>query len=257
MAKYTYEAFKPCDKYGKCPHKNGCLLESHPGYYEGDNGLWVKCHFLVEHMKKEALKNYIYSHGLLSKRNYTFVNYVGNTSRNNVKAIMDIAFNPNDYLGTNYYIYGPNGTQKTTILKAMGRQIAETFIQEHKDVLFTTMSSLVNELSKEEESKFRNDDYFDNYQLELMRRAEILILDESFDADKMKAYKSRWNLDLLDNFIRKRMDDEDKSTFYISNISPQLIDGDLFGTSIRDLIDRDTESMMFLDRYDSVPTRQL
>ena len=122
------------------------------------------------------------------------------------------------------------------------------------------MSVLCRILNDEQEAYFRHDEYViseTRYQADKLRNADILVLDESFDIEKMKAYKSKWNLDLLDTFIRNRMDDGDKSTFYISNIQPQLIDTDLFGYSIRDLIDRDTEVLKFMDRYDgTIPIRR-
>ena len=263
MPKYNFPKFQPCDKYGHCPYLEGCSNNNNLGYYKVEiNGMYgyKPCHFRIEYNEKLKLYNYMKDNGLLSKKEYTFANYNGTASIKSLKRLMDITLDPDEALGTNFYIFGPNGTQKTTMVKAMCRRIAETYCPAKKSIVFTSMSILVNALSDEREYYFHDgDDCFSEsiYQVNKFRNADILVLDESFDKEKMKAYKSKWNLDLLDGFIRTRMDDEDKSTFYISNVNPEMIDIELFGPSIRDLIDRDTEKLMFLDRYNAtVPVRQ-
>ena len=260
MAKFVIPEFKPCDKFGHCPYPEGCKYPSALGKYRNSEGLYKDCHYRKEYNRKTNILIYCKNNGLLSKKDYTFANYAGTSSITSVKKMMDIAYNPDEYLGTNFYIFGPNGTQKTTMVKAMCRRIAEVYCPVKKSVIFTSMSILANALNDEREQYFRDDlnEFSESiYQLNRYRNADILVLDESFDMEKMKAYKSKWNLDLLDSFIRTRMDDGDKSTFYISNVNPEMIDVELFGPSIRDLIDRDTEKLMFLDRYDStIPVRQ-
>lgn len=256
---FQHFQFQPCGQ--KCPYKNGCVRKL--GYYEiikdGMIGL-TSCHFRSSYQNIVNYIAYCKNNGLDSKETHTFLEYKGTKSVASRNRLMELTYEPETMLGTNFYVYGPNGCQKTSMVTEMARRIAETFFATGKTIYMSSMSHLTSTLKTERDSEYSNDEQFKanaKYDAEKYRNADILILDESFDSTKMRTYKSGYGLDALDNFIRNRMKSPLQTTFFISNIHPESIDENLFDCSIKDLIDRDTEKLEFIDRYDAIPVRQI
>ncbi len=121
-----------------------------------------------------------------------------------------------------------NGTQKTTIASIVGKEL----LKKGFSVQFILMNQLINLLSEE---KF-NPEHTDI--LSPIRQTDFLIIDDSFDRKKSTIYKSGFQLPFLDQFLRTRLELDRKSTCFTSNISIDLIDESLFGSSMKQLIKR-------------------
>jgi len=137
------------------------------------------------------------------------------------------------------YLVGKQGTQKTTIAHYIGRRIIEQGLISY----FILMHDL---------AKLLMDEYNDIsiQKIEQIKLSDILILDESFDTNKVIIYQSGRQIPYLDAFIRNWIGR--KGIIFISNVSPLEIDPK-FGESMKDLICRETrlnDSLLeFCDRY--------
>ena len=199
--------------------------------------------------------------GLNSKRNYKTSDYRGDKSRHSMEELKCLAENSDNLLGDNYYVYGPNGTQKTTICRAIGKGILQNHLEQiSRDhfgtnyVRYTSMGELMNLLVAENELDTDKIDSEKMYQLDKIRNCQVLFLDESFDNRKSKFSKTNtYAVSLLDLFIRKRLESAKFITVFISNTPPNEIDTDIFGPSLVDLVDREcNHKLLFRDRYDEI-----
>ncbi len=130
--------------------------------------------------------------------------------------------------GNHLYIWSSkNGTQKTTLAATIGKELAE---QGHF-VEFILMSELTRLLTSED---FR--DY--NERTDRVRYCDVLIIDDSFDTRKMTVYKSGYQIPYLDTFLRNRLEGKRQSTIFTSNVHPESINEEVFGTSLVRLVNR-------------------
>lgn len=141
------------------------------------------------------------------------------------------------------YLYGPNGTQKTTLAKWFGYQ----FIKNKKTVYYTLMNDLVKLLQKserDEEAQAKIDKILDR---------DLLIIDEAFMKERVLIYHSGYQLSFIDTFLRNRLQSKKKCTVFISNIEPSKIDESVFGIGLKDLVTRNvllsTGLLLFEDNY--------
>lgn len=191
---------------------------------------------------------------------YDFSDYKGTDS--NVSILEELSDNYSHYLGSNFYVWGRNSTQKTTMLKAYARHLIKNnpigvfsydrgYTEDFNYVLndkypflvrFISMSGLLNILRRNADmnSDIRESTMFDMYENESCR---VLIIDESFDSKKILSH-SDYDISLLDSFIRKRMESPSLTTFFISNTRPENI-GSAFGESLRSFICRECELLEF------------
>ena len=163
--------------------------------------------------------------------------YVGTKSLNNISRIIsyvDKALHAESetvrdaVLASSIYIYGPNGTQKTTV----GNWIGYTFIRNHKKVQYILMNDLIKLLQKAD----RDEDAQDK--IEKLLNVDCLIIDEALDPDKVTLFKSNWQLPFLDTFIRNRVN-KHKGIIYISNVALKDVNEEKFEKSIKDLVTRE------------------
>jgi hypothetical protein len=86
--------------------------------------------------------------------------------------------------------------------------------------------------------------------IETALKADLLILDESFDLKSMTIYKSGYQIPYLYKFLKERFEIEGKGILFISNNKVSQIP-DLFGTSFKDFIKRNTQKsqLTFVDNY--------
>jgi DNA replication protein DnaC len=145
------------------------------------------------------------------------------------------------------YFWGINGTQKTSIAQYIGKELLS---QQYK-VKYMLMNDLIHLLMKterDEEARKEIED-FDNY--------DLLILDESWDIQKITLYSSQFQLPFLDTFLRNRLQKR-KGVIFISNISYHKISSK-FGDSLKDLIKREIEKeksgLEFTSKYSDVVSR--
>jgi DNA replication protein DnaC len=141
------------------------------------------------------------------------------------------------------YLYGANGTQKTTLAMWVGREL----IREGKTVYYSLMENLSIALAPDFNAE-------DNSRAKLVERAldaDLLILDESFDRTKMTLYKSGYQIPLIDSLIRNRFDIEKKAIIFISNKPASTLVENGFGESLQSLITRNTResTLSFKDEY--------
>lgn len=140
------------------------------------------------------------------------------------------------------YIYGPNGTQKTTTVQ----YAAFNQIKKGKSCYFILMSRLLDILMKV--SSFNpNEETVET--MERIKSSHIVIIDEAFDSEKMAIFKSGWKTPFLDTFLRECINDNIQLVF-ISNVDPNDIDEKKFSHSIKDLVLRESgEHYLFEDSY--------
>jgi len=143
------------------------------------------------------------------------------------------------------YMYGPYGTQKTTLANWLGK----TFTEKGKKCYFTLMNDLVKLLQRVDGFDANPED---RAKYERYIESDILFIDESFDKEKMTIYKSGYQIPFLDSFLRKRLT-MGLATIFISNVAPEDID---ISPAIKDLILRNIHkqntSLLFEDNYDAL-----
>jgi len=140
------------------------------------------------------------------------------------------------------YLYGPNGTQKTSAAMWAGLELIKKGYKVQYTLMYKLISLLTSSFEKKEEAEVI---------LQTYRSADLLIVDESFTKDKVLLYKSGYQLPFLDSFIRERIDVYKKGTLFVSNKHISEIKNEGFGQSIQDLIARNARnsSLEFLDNY--------
>lgn len=178
----------------------------------------------------------------------TFQDYKGDLSRTDLRCLQKIASDPKKFLdrGSMIYLYGPNGTQKTSMVKVLGQSL----INNGHTVYYTRMNEMIQTII--DASSFNDSESLavENTYNKLLT-SEFLIVDESFDKSKITLYRSGYQIPYLDNFIRERYESRRKPIIFVSNIKPDDIDENLFGRSLKDLIVRSTaESCLeFFDKF--------
>ena len=141
------------------------------------------------------------------------------------------------------YLYGANGTQKTTLAMWVGREL----IREGKTVYYSLMENLSIALAPDFNAE-------DDSRAKLVERAldaDLLILDESFDKNSTTIYKSGYQIPFLSNFLKTRAEVDKKAIIIISNTLPADIASHGFGIGLQNFIARSTrESLLqFRDIY--------
>ena len=231
--------FIPCRK---CSNKPG----PKPGFIfsEKDNyNIIIECSCHIAWKKKLEINNKLELACL--NPDYSFSDYKGNKSKEEFEAFKKFA---NDYQKFNYktmvYLWGNNGCQKTSMAQALGK----TLIEKGFSVQYTLMNTLLNNLVTDfnEETSSSKDAF-----IKRCLDVDLLIIDEAFDSKKVTMYKSGYQIPFLDAFIRNRFEINKKSILFISNVAPKDIDENVFGTSLQNLINRNTResSIEFRDVY--------
>lgn len=126
------------------------------------------------------------------------------------------------------YIYGTNGTQKTTIANYIGKSL----MIRHASCNYLLMKSLVDKLwasQRDEEAKA---------EIEKLLKCDVLILDEAFSKDKIHIWASGNQIGYVDEFLRERINNG-LGTIFISNTAVDNIEAQGFSHSIQDLVIRE------------------
>jgi DNA replication protein DnaC len=126
------------------------------------------------------------------------------------------------------YLAGDNGCQKTLLANWVGKEV----LRAGYDVQFILMNRLVSMLAtlEADESQKRA--------LDRVLRADLIIIDEAFDLEKLTIYKSGFQIPFVDSFLRDTIDK--RGVIFVSNKEPKSIDSK-FGKSVSDLLSRKTE----------------
>lgn len=198
----------------------------------------TKCQCLITYENKIANEIYIQKSNLSENiKDYDISMYIGNDENKNIDKLKQYI---NDFKETfktvNLYIQGANSTQKSTVCSWLGKEICKKGF----NVYYCLMNNLIKDLCNEqfdEKLKEKIDKYNDT---------DLLIVDESFDKMKNLIYKSQYQISFLDQFLRNRIENNNKATIFISNIEIGKID-DIFGISIKELIRRSCYQLEFKD----------
>jgi DNA replication protein DnaC len=90
-------------------------------------------------------------------------------------------------------------------------------------------------------------------QIEKLTEVDLLIIDESFMKERVTIYRSGYQLSFLDTFLRNRIQSNKRGVIFISNISMDDIDKNIFGEGLIDLVKRNVTlnngNMLFEDNY--------
>lgn len=230
------EPFYGCEK---CKDTNGFIHEVD----EHGQPVTRKCECLIEHQKTQWLNHQLHKSNLSRDiKQYDIDSYIGDQSIDSVDKLKKYVHEFSQfYHKISLYLYGPNGTQKTTVAKWIGREV----LKQHFSVFYVLMDNLVKALVKEG---------FDDSVEELLQKArdaQLLIIDESFDKSKVTLYNSGYQIAFLDRLLRQRLEEtSDRATLFISN-NPVGEIKQSFGQSIHSLIERNTQhtQLYFGDHY--------
>lgn len=168
---------------------------------------------------------------------YRPLDYVGTKSRADFDRLCKYVWRRNDLKESEevlrkleaacLYLYGPNGTQKTTAANYAGIE----FLRSSKSVRYYLMNDLIKLLQKADRDEAAL------ALIECLADIDVLIIDEAFDKEKLTLYKSGWQLPFLDTFLRNRIS-KGKGIIFISNVLPTDIAANGFSKSIQDFVER-------------------
>ena len=215
------------------------------GYVYNENYTKVtRCSCLTKFLYNKILELELKkAHIPLSVMDYSIDNYIGIQSFFEVEKIYSYVHKFKEkFSSICLYMYGPNGTQKTTLAQWIGRELIKKGIS----VFYTYMDTLLKKKMKE---GWEYDSEILMY-LRLIESVDCLILDESFDKDKITWYASDYQMSFLDNFLRNRIERQNKPIIFISNKEISSIKAN-FNNSIYDLIRRNMKNtvLYFQDSY--------
>ena len=199
--------FKACRK---CHHTKGPVPE---GYYMEERlnprtgikvPIMIECeHHRIWRIKKSAEKKFIDNGFNKECYDYDIANYKGNESISNVNRLIKYVhlFDNKDenirrqITKSVIYLYGPNGTQKTTLANWIGSEL----LQKGVSCCYALMKKIIDELwesQRDEESKAY---------INKLLKCDVLIIDEAFSKDKIHLWQSGNQIGYIDEFLRERV----------------------------------------------------
>lgn len=227
------------------------------GYiYKIDNSGFFRVAIECDCHKKWVAENQLekkYKHNGFDMRNFNYNprSYVGKKSAKDkdrlINYVNQFELNP-DVRKIIVYIYGPNGTQKSTLVSWVGK----TLLSKGFSVRYYLMKDLINILLNAESF---NEELKESSLaiLEKLNNTDLIIIDESFDKSKTWISRSGYELGTLDSWIRKRISSLNKGIIFVSNINPKDIVSQNYSVSISDFINREitiNDSLLkFEDNY--------
>lgn len=230
--------FIPCRK---------CAGNKKPGYIEKkiDNlPVLIECDCHLKWRKESELERKCIESNI--RPDYKWEDYKGTQSLADLDCLKKYSKDFNKFIyKTMVYVYGPNGTQKTSMVQALGKEL----ISNDYSVMYTSMNDLINSLISNydvSEEEAERKDFF----LSKCSDCDLLIIDESFDPKKVTLYKSGYQIPYLDSFLRSRFEISKKSIIFVSNVKPSDIEKMGYGKSIEDFIRRNT-SQSYLEFFDN------
>jgi DNA replication protein DnaC len=196
-----------------------------------------KCDCLREYQRNIILESRLNKSGIpLYMKDYSITQYIGSNSIENIHKLKKYVNKFKEkYHNISLYLWSYiNSTQKTTVAQWLGKELLEKNIS----VGFTSMNSLVVLLQ----------DAYYNKEGEKERVADLLskdflILDESFDKEKVIIWGEKYQKNFLDNFLRTRLETFQKPICFTSNISVNDV-SEIWGNHIQALLTRHVPDVM-------------
>lgn len=225
--------FEPC---GKCI--NGYIITKEKGQETA-----LECECRKEWFNEASLIiNLMKANIPISVKDYTIDSYIGEDKNRNIERLHKyINKFKNKFKDKILYIYGDNGTQKTTISYWIGRELLKKGIS----VYYTLMNSLIRDL---QENQFDKETDIEKY-----KKVDCLIIDRAFESNQLTIYKSGYQLSFIDTFLRERIDLQNKAIIFVSNVPYNEISKHGFNDDIEDLISRKVRpynmDLKFIDHY--------
>lgn len=235
MAQLEIEPFIGCEN---CSDTNGFIYTTDKNGYPGAE----KCQCLIDYQRRQYLRYQMYKAGIpLSIIDYDVSSYAGEESADSVEKLKKyVSEFLNKYIGVSLYMWGPNGTQKTTLAMWIGREV----LRKKKSVHYVFMDKLIKELTQEgfKEEVSSN--------LNTYRSVDLLIIDEAFDKGKVTWYNSDYQMSFLDRFLRQRLEQDRLPIIFVSNKDVPSIRSN-FNNSLYELVDRNTKQaqLYFEDHF--------
>lgn len=235
--------FIPCRT---CPTRDPSKASFMPGYYyeEVDGYKCLRectCH--IRWRENRELKRKLIASNLVA--DYDFDGYKGSESIEDVNALKEFVKHFDKYnYRTMLYIYGKNGTQKTSMVMAAGKELVSQGYKVQYVLMNNLLTSLLTDFDKKDQEE---KDLF----IKRCEDCDLLIIDEAFDKEKSVIYKSGYQVPFLDNFLRERFEINKKSVLFVSNHQPSEITTQGFSGSLQNLVERNTKEslLIFKDVY--------
>lgn len=230
------EPFEPCRKCrGSDLTPQGFIISRGGDVKECD------CH--IEWKRRENLKMKLMDSNIsLSIIDRSFDTYIGDKSRDKIENFKKFI---NRFKDIGYkkslYVYGSNGTQKTTIVQVTAKELLK---QGYSVFYIRAMDLIIKNFGAfnptEENNSF----------MEKAENSDLVIIDECF-ARKRQESVSDYQLIALRNYLKERLELKEKSTIFISNYSIEEIQKQGFDRGIYDLIKRNTvgKTLLMQDNY--------
>lgn len=232
----------------KCPQRKLGKPSNIPNgyYYDTVNGIQIlrECDCHITWRKARELDTKLEAANLVS--DYTFDNYRGTQSLEDLNALKTVADNFEKFQYRKMiYLYGPNGTQKTSMAQALGKEL----IKKGFTAQYILMQELINNLMPDFDKsvdKEAKEDF-----IKKCSSVDLLIIDESWDTKKVTLYNSGYQIPFLDSFLRTRFELNKGSILFISNHLPNEITSQGFGESLQSFVTRNTQKSLlkFEDKY--------
>lgn len=234
--------FVPCKKCN-----NGYIYKS-----DGISDIVVECDCHKKWVKENQLEKQ-YKHNGFDMRHYTYSprQYVGSKSAADkdrlINYVKQFELNP-EVRKLLVYMYGPNGTQKSTLASWVGKSL----LSKGFSVRYILMNDLIKLLMDAEDFNEERKESA-RAKVEKLENTDLIIVDESFDKEKVKLYKSGFQISFLDTWVRKRIGALNKGIIFISNVPLDKIEANGLSHSIQDFVEREVKLkncyLQFLDNY--------
>ena len=236
------------------------------------DGIAVKCECRRKYESEVKAINILMNSGLLNNDStyndfkklldYDFSSYHGKDENGNIKKIksyceqfdkprekpiyddeenmISVETVPSPFKTLHCYVYGKQGTQKSTVMRGMLAIMA----RRGKNVYYIFAKDLISIIFDAE----RNEDA--DKLLKYIQNADILVIDE-FDENRICLWNSGYKEKSLIVWLKNRLEMIRKSTWFISNYTIDELKNSKLGDLYGDLIDRETiyGRFEFKDRY--------
>lgn len=221
-----------CRTCSKKPGPKGMLGFYYITLSNGQQGI-MECTCHKKYVQEEVLRINSEKSGIWYV-DYDVSQYVGTKSLANVEKLKAFVsrFKEPKFSSSVLYLYGPNGTQKTTLAQWMGLNL----LRDKVSVRYLLMQHLITLLKDKD---FETDEAVLD-EIEALKNIDCLIIDEAFNPTSVTLYKSGYQLPFLVQFLKDRVESRRKGVVFVSNKAPTEISKSGFGDTVESFIVRNT-----------------